>query len=76
MVGELEEQLATLQKSKQKLEKERHTLTAETGDLNSHVEALQKAKVSLRQYSPFLVNGARLYCSSHLPLPSLLSVQH
>ena len=44
-VGELEEQVATLQKAKTKLEKDRHELTSETGDLSSQVDDLQKAKV-------------------------------
>ena len=44
-VGELEEQVATLQKAKAKLEKDRQELTSETGDLSSQVDDLQKAKV-------------------------------
>lgn len=44
-MGEMEEQVATLQKAKSKLEKERQTLTSESGDLSSQVDDLQKAKV-------------------------------
>ena len=44
-VGELEEQVATLQKAKAKLEKDRQELTSESGDLSSQVDDLQKAKV-------------------------------
>lgn len=45
-VGELEEQVATLQKAKSKLEKDRQELTSETGDLSSQVDDLQKSKVT------------------------------
>ena len=45
-IGEMEEQVATLQKSKSKLEKERQALTAENGDLSSQLDDVQKAKVS------------------------------
>ena len=44
-IGELEEQVETLQKSKSKLEKDVHRLTAETGDLGGQVDDIQKAKV-------------------------------
>ena len=44
-IGELEEQVETLTKSKGKLEKDVHRLNAESGDLGGQVEDLQKAKV-------------------------------
>lgn len=46
-VGELEEQVENLQKSKSKLEKDVHRLTAETGDMGGQLDDIQKAKVDI-----------------------------
>ena len=46
-IGELEEQVEGLQKSKSKLEKDVHRLSAESGDLGGQVEDMQKAKVTV-----------------------------
>lgn len=45
-MGELEENVATLQKSKAKLEKEVHRVNAELMDANEQLDEVQKLKVS------------------------------
>ena len=44
-IAELEEQVENLQKSKNKLEKDVHRLTAESGDLGGQLDDTHKAKV-------------------------------
>ena len=46
-VGELEEQVQTLQKGKSKAEKERQALTSEVADISGQLDDTQKAKVLL-----------------------------
>ena len=46
-IGELEEQIAMLQKGKGKLEKEVHRLNAEVVDSNDQLEESQKLKVMI-----------------------------
>lgn len=48
-VGELSEQMDTLQRAKQKLEKEKVELRLEVDDLSASVEQLSKAKVKKRK---------------------------
>lgn len=44
-IGELEEQMQTLQKGKSKAEKDRQALTSEVADISGQLEDTQKAKV-------------------------------
>lgn len=49
-ITELEEQVENLQKSKNKLEKDVHRLTGESGDLGGQLDDTQKAKVDEYYY--------------------------